>query len=157
MFRLSTNQICLIHRRTKDGWSLPKGRRNCGEQRLETAVREIKEETGYKCRLQPVSLSTRAPPDEPGPMPDVPRPYTGVTEPFMCTIRQIGERNIKIIFWYIAVVDEDVGDSPLGEADYRAEFFSYEEALEKLALQEYRDVVQRAVFIVSPTPALCVE
>ncbi len=44
------NQICLVNDRTllKNTWSLPKGRTERGEKLIETARREIFEETGLK-------------------------------------------------------------------------------------------------------------
>src|SRR6202044_1498557 len=38
--------VALVHRSRYDDWSLPKGKREPGEHVLETAVREVAEETG---------------------------------------------------------------------------------------------------------------
>ncbi|KAJ5435496.1 NUDIX domain [Penicillium cf. griseofulvum] len=87
LFDLSDSQnkkVCLIYYRAKDEWLLAKGRRNCGESRHEAALREVCEETGYQARLYPVTMYTRAPPiDEQGYIPDKPRSYQDLTEPFM--------------------------------------------------------------------------
>ena len=45
----SGSKIAIIHRKRYDDWSLPKGKREDGERWEETALREVKEETG--CRL----------------------------------------------------------------------------------------------------------
>jgi len=42
-------EICLVHRPKYDDWSLPKGKLKRGEEALEAAVREVEEETGYRC------------------------------------------------------------------------------------------------------------
>ncbi len=44
-------QVLLIHRKRYDDWSLPKGKGETDELLPETAVREIREETGVEARL----------------------------------------------------------------------------------------------------------
>lgn len=44
-------RILVAHRPDYDDWSLPKGKADAGETLEETAVREILEETGYRCRI----------------------------------------------------------------------------------------------------------
>jgi 8-oxo-dGTP pyrophosphatase MutT (NUDIX family) len=43
--------ILLVHRPRYDDWSLPKGKAESGEQPEATALREVEEETGLRCRL----------------------------------------------------------------------------------------------------------
>jgi 8-oxo-dGTP diphosphatase len=43
-------EILLVHRPRYDDWSLPKGHVDAGETLQEAAVREVLEETGYRCR-----------------------------------------------------------------------------------------------------------
>lgn len=43
--------ILLVHRPRWDDWSIPKGKCEEGESDTSCALREIKEETGYTCRL----------------------------------------------------------------------------------------------------------
>ena len=44
--------VAVVHRTRYDGdWTLPKGKLNDGEQWLEAALREVKEETGYDARI----------------------------------------------------------------------------------------------------------
>lgn len=47
-------EVALVHRPRHDDWSLPKGKVDDGETWPFTAVREIHEETGYRCRLGPL-------------------------------------------------------------------------------------------------------
>ncbi len=83
LFRLLTQEVCLLHLLPRDEYVLAKGRRNIGESRQKAALREVKEETGYCCRLLPITMSSRAPPAiETEPFGDVLRRYTDVTEPF---------------------------------------------------------------------------
>jgi 8-oxo-(d)GTP phosphatase len=44
--------IALVHRRRYDDWSFPKGKREPGEHLLRTAVREVREETGFRVVLR---------------------------------------------------------------------------------------------------------
>lgn len=147
-----TKKVCLVHYHAKDEWLLAKGRRNCGESRREAALREVFEETGYKAHLHPVTMRTRAPPiDEQEHMPDEPRSYENITEPFMVTMRQLsdeGGNDVKIIWWYIAVLDKDSLPSGGGEEQFAPAFFPLQQALEKLSFPNDRMVLQRAIDIV---------
>ncbi len=44
-------RIRLVHRPRYDDWSLPKGKADPGERAEDTALREVEEETGLRCRL----------------------------------------------------------------------------------------------------------
>ena len=41
----------MVHRPKYDDWSLPKGKLDEGEDFEQAALREVEEETGYRCRL----------------------------------------------------------------------------------------------------------
>ena len=45
-------QVLLIYRSTYRDWSFPKGKQEPGEDLEETALREVREETGYHCRTK---------------------------------------------------------------------------------------------------------
>ena len=47
----TTPEVAIIHRPRYDDWSLPKGKVDAGETEPVTAVREIREETGYTAHL----------------------------------------------------------------------------------------------------------
>ncbi|KAF2189446.1 hypothetical protein K469DRAFT_700636 [Zopfia rhizophila CBS 207.26] len=144
-------KVCLIHYLEKDEWLLAKGRRNCGESRKDAALREVMEETGYCCQLHPVTMSTRAPQvNEPAHIPDKARSYPNLTEPFMLTVREIDERsNVKLIWWYIVVLDEDASaNKQSGEADFRSEFIPCKDAVKKLTFQADRDVLEKAIQLI---------
>jgi 8-oxo-dGTP pyrophosphatase MutT (NUDIX family) len=44
-------EVLVVHRPRYDDWSLPKGKREPGERDEDTALREVEEETGYRCTL----------------------------------------------------------------------------------------------------------
>ncbi|CAP97943.1 hypothetical protein EN45_098940 [Penicillium chrysogenum] len=154
LFDLSTQNktVCLIHYHAKNEWLLAKGRRKCGESRHEAALREVREETGYHAHLHPVRMYTRAPPiDEQGHMPDKPRSYSDLTEPFMVTMRHLGDsvNDVKIIWWYIAALDEGSGaGSARAEEEFTAKYFPLEDAVKKLSFQDDRTVLQKAISLV---------
>ncbi len=152
LFRLSTQEICLLHLLPLEQYILAKGRRNLGESREEAALREVREETGYQCRLLPVTMASRAPPAvETGPFCDVLRTYTGITEPLALQIRNLEtEGEVKVIWWFVAAIEEDKDpkeDRP-GEEMFDVEFHGYEEALKKLTFQLDREMTRRAIDMV---------
>lgn len=153
LFRLPSREICLLHLLDRDEYVLAKGRRNCGEPRQATALREVTEETGFSCRLLPLDMHTRAPPAvETEQLDDRPRLQRGICEPFTLQVRHLGEGQIKLIWWYVAAVD---GEMPPGEVQsgggYAVEFYSYTEALGKLTFQMDREMVKKAIELVEDT------
>lgn len=46
-------EVLQVHRARYDDWSFPKGKRDGSERDRETALREVLEETGLRCRLGP--------------------------------------------------------------------------------------------------------
>lgn len=159
LFDSQIQEVCLIHYIEKGEWLLAKGRRNCGESRHEAALRELREETGHQAKLHPVWMSTRAPPlDEEGHVPDQARSYQGLTEPFMMTMRRLGneqEKNVKIIWWYIAALHEGVvpGSNESGEEKFKPEFFPLDVAAKKLSFNDDRKVLEKAIELASPKSA----
>ncbi|KAJ5333745.1 NUDIX domain [Penicillium brevicompactum] len=150
VFDLSQNKtVCLVHYQKTNEWLLAKGRRNCGESRYEAALREFHEETGYRARLCPVKMWTRAPPkDEEGCVQDIPRLYPDLTEPFMVTTRQLGGSGVKIIWWYIAVLEGFVGEPGSHEKEFSSRFFPLDEAVEMLSFENDRSVLRKAISII---------
>jgi 8-oxo-dGTP diphosphatase len=54
-----TSRVLLVHRPAYDDWSFPKGKAEPGETIEQTALREVKEETGLACRIIRELGSTR--------------------------------------------------------------------------------------------------
>lgn len=57
--RDGTLELVLVHRPRYDDWSLPKGKAHRGESDEDTALREVQEETGLRCRLGPELMTVR--------------------------------------------------------------------------------------------------
>ncbi|KAF2018633.1 NUDIX domain-containing protein [Aaosphaeria arxii CBS 175.79] len=151
----SNLEVCILKYLLRDQYILPKGRRNVGESRAAAALREVTEETGYTCKLLPVTMATRATDskDDPG-AGDRVRMIEESTEPFMVTVRQLGgEKGAKIIWWFIAVVSktEDGSHGNGGEDQFQAEWYSCEDAVERLHFETDRDVLRTAISLVQET------
>ena len=140
--KVSTREVCLISYAGE--WMLAKGRRNIGEPRCRAALREMKEETGYSSHLLPLTMTTRAPPTtETGDYPDEPMVHENVCEPFMLTCRHLhGNGGIKLIWWYIAAIDESA-EVGLGEEQFTTRLVGFEEALDMLTFESDREVVRK--------------
>lgn len=152
LFRLSTREICLLHFLQRDEYILPKGRRNLGEARQTTATRETTEETGIPCRLLPVNLVSRVcPAIESENLPDEARFYKGVCEPILLQTRNLKDGSLKLIWWFVAAVNEE---EPVGQHEkdkFDVGFYSYDEALEKLTFKDDRELVNKAIELVNST------
>ena len=144
--KVSTREVCLVSYAGE--WMLAKGRRNVNESRSQAALREMREETGYSCYLLPLTMITRAPPAiETGDCPDEARVHENVCEPFMLTCRHLhGDGGIKIIWWYIAAIDESAEVGP-GEEQFKTRLVGFEEAVSILTFENDREIVRKAMEI----------
>jgi len=52
-------EVAVVHRPAYDDWTLPKGKLQAGEREEHTALREVEEETGMRCRLERALGSTK--------------------------------------------------------------------------------------------------
>ncbi|MEO8695109.1 MAG: NUDIX hydrolase [Acidimicrobiales bacterium] len=52
-------EVLLVHRPRYDDWTFPKGKVDPGESDEHAAIREVEEETGYRCSLEAELPSTR--------------------------------------------------------------------------------------------------
>lgn len=146
----STLEICILHHTIRDEWLLPKGRKDRGETIEAAAIRETYEETGYPCRLWPQTIPTRAPPAGVNNIHTV-EAVEGSVEPIAVTIRDLGNSGIKIIWWYMAKVEEGaekVEGSQMEGEHYESVFLDAKLAVGRLTFTSDRDVVKQALEIV---------
>jgi hypothetical protein len=102
-------------------------------------------------------MKTRTPPSEEQEYPDEVREVEKLSgEPFCLTIRELGERDVKLIWWYIVQVDDVVEDDAQrkiipGEEKFETVFFGFDEVLKVLTFQSDRELVAKALEIVNET------
>ncbi|KIK98323.1 hypothetical protein PAXRUDRAFT_823967 [Paxillus rubicundulus Ve08.2h10] len=142
-------QICILHSPKAEVYVLPKGRKDCGESIEVTATRETFEETGYDCKLLPCTMTTRAPLPHVN-MVDAPHVVEGATEPFAFTVRNLGEKGTKIIWWYLTIATGEVKrqGTQTNSEDFHSEFVEAGKALKKLTFQDDQEVVRKALKLV---------
>ncbi|TGD11080.1 NUDIX hydrolase [Brevibacterium sp. S111] len=113
-------EVVLIHRPKYNDWSWPKGKVDPGETLPETAVREVKEETGLDIHL------------------GVPLPSAEYT---------VGGKNLKKVFYWSAEVKGETVFAPLNRREVdRAAWFPVDKARTKLtsyADREQLDAVEK--------------
>ena len=154
LFDLTTHRICLLEVKGNGEFVLPKGRRNIGESRREAALREAREETGYSCRILSVNMTTRTPPtDESAADSDEARHFENIEEPFALTQRQLGERNLKLIWWFIAAINKpDESETTYsGEPKFQVTLLPYEAAVTALTYEVDRMTARKAIKLVQGT------
>jgi 8-oxo-dGTP pyrophosphatase MutT (NUDIX family) len=115
------SQILLISTQSGRRWQLPKGHIEEGETPEQTAVREVREETGVTSRVL--------------------APLPGVEYWFV----EKGIRRVhKLVDYFLmAYVSGDTSDFDVREVS-GAEWFSWEEGLAKLSFENERKVVEQA-------------
>ncbi|KAG5635106.1 hypothetical protein H0H81_012435 [Sphagnurus paluster] len=160
LFRKTTTleeklEICIVHSTGfgRDEWLLAKGRKDRGESLEQAAVRETFEETGYPCALWPQRMATRAPAPGVNDSADVVAVADGLVEPIAITMRDLGAKGTKIIWWYITLA---TGEQRVEgtQAEYEAFepcFLEPQVAIEQLTFQKDREIVKKAWEIVSNT------
>jgi 8-oxo-dGTP pyrophosphatase MutT (NUDIX family) len=147
-------KVCLVQHKDSGEWYFAKGRRNQGESRKDAAIREVMEETGFRCRLLPLTMPTRTTlVDAHADVPDKAHVCENLTEPFMCQIRTLKNgKGTKIIWWYIAALEEDVGKDKLpGEDKWLPAFKPWHSALNALTFQNDREMLQKALSLLQMT------
>jgi len=115
------SRILLISTQSGRRWQLPKGHIEEGESPEQTAVREVREETGVTSRVL--------------------APLPGVEYWFV----ERGMRRIhkQVDYFLMAYVSGDTTDFDIREVS-GAEWFSWEEGLAKLSFENERKVVEQA-------------
>ena len=102
-------EVALVHRPGRDDWSLPKGKLDPGETYEECALREVHEETGYRCTLLE---------------------FVGFTE-----YRDRRGRTKEVAYWRMEVVD---GDFAVSDEVDELRWFDIEFALRALTYEHDR-------------------
>ena len=148
-------RVCLIYHKARGEWLLPKGRKDRGEDVRDAAVRETFEETGYRCKLLPLDLVTRAPAAG-AQTTDAAMEVHGSEEPFMVTLRRTQEGGVQLLSWFATVCSEGAekgvrSGMQTEVEDYESAFFEAQEAVRVATFQVDRDVITRAVELMRGT------
>jgi 8-oxo-dGTP pyrophosphatase MutT (NUDIX family) len=119
-------KVYLIHKTSRDEWLLPKGTVEKGEKTLETAIREVREETGYN-KIRAVSNK-----------PILTTSFSFVEPETRITVN-------KYVTYYLFRLEEDPSKGETTEQmvheELKGAWFTYEEALEKLSFKELKEVL----------------
>jgi 8-oxo-dGTP diphosphatase len=108
--------VAVIHRPKYMDWSLPKGKLEQGEGWMEAAIREVEEETGYRCKA-------------------------GAELPSVSYLDRHGRRKL-VRYWLMEPVEG--GFEPHAEVD-ELRWVTPEEARELLTYPHDRELVQKAL------------
>lgn len=111
-------KLAIIHRRRYDDWSLPKGKRETGEQWHETAIREVFEETGCQVTLGKFIGSTSY------------------------LLKNYSTPKI-VLFWNMHTINETTFQ-PSPEVD-RLKWVSPHKALKKLSFPNEQEIIRKAL------------
>lgn len=122
LLRRDDGRICLVHRPRYDDWSLPKGKVESGETLVETAVRELREET--RCSVECGRFAGRY-------------DYRVAAD----ADTQSGPK--AVVVWHMTLVEEHPFD-PDTEVDARG-WHTPEKALERLTYRNERTSVRRVL------------
>jgi 8-oxo-dGTP pyrophosphatase MutT (NUDIX family) len=119
-------QIVVIHRPRGD-WTLPKGKRDEGETLEETALREVKEETGFDARLGAFASTVAYP---------------------------ISDRHKLVFYWHMTVASGEF--KPTKEVDELV-WLTPEQAIERLTYTYERELVAREYLVATRTSGTIAE
>jgi 8-oxo-dGTP pyrophosphatase MutT (NUDIX family) len=106
-------RLLLIHRPRRDDWSLPKGKLRNGESPLKAAIREVREETGYKPKV---------------------RSYAG------CVSYLVRNEPKVVLFWLMSPASGQ-NEPDLNEVD-ETRWVTYREAMRLLSYEEERALLK---------------
>ena len=88
---------------------------------------------------------------EDGHTPDEVRIFERVCEPIALQIRRLDKGDVKLIWWFVAAVNEGEPVEEHEKDEFDVEFYGYEEVLRKLTFLDDRTVVAKAIALVKAT------
>ncbi|PTB41767.1 hypothetical protein M441DRAFT_68783 [Trichoderma asperellum CBS 433.97] len=123
LFRLLAREVCILHSVQR--------RRNLSEGSQDTAIRKTTEELGVPCYLLSVGLVSRVCPTvKTGDVPDGLRLFKSTRELIAMQQWQIADGEMKLIWWFLAAVDEKEVLRLHEKQKFEVEFHSYDEAVQ---------------------------
>lgn len=129
----NVNGVFLIHKISRDEWLLPKGTVEKGERLIETAAREVQEETGYAniklIRTEPIT-----------------RTEFSYQEPDTDILVN------KYVTYYLFEIEGNYNaeaTTQMASEDLEGTWFSFENAIKKVSYKELRDTLSKAQTLLS--------
>lgn len=118
------NEIFLINKQSRNEWGFPKGTVENGEDLLETAIREIKEETGYT-NFTPVSNT----------------PFDSIN--YSMIHPKNGEEVDKTVYFFIFKLqnDERTITNFMSEEGLEGKWFSVEDAINIVSFEHLKEIL----------------
>lgn len=110
-------------------------------------------ETGHRCKFLPLNMMTRSQPPHIY-VKDRPTYAIGAEEPIAMFLRHVSERDVKLIFWFVAEVDESFPyerGTQTGQEAYETSFVDAEHVLNVLTYACDREVVAKALALYRAT------
>lgn len=123
----TNNRVFLIHKIDRDEWAFPKGTVEEGEDIVQTALREVKEETGF----QNISLLT---------------PYPIYISQYSFFDKNLNEESNKYVSYFICITNE-INSSKTKEMEsegLEGLWLNYEDAFNKLSFEEAKETLKEA-------------
>ena len=119
--------LFLTYKKARSEWSLPKGGIKKGESRLEAALREVKEETGYQ-NIEPIKEA----------------PTHTVT--WIFTHEDTGKQEQKTVYYFLfrLLRDKRVKTPQMEEEGFSGNWFTFEQAQQKVSFENIKEVLEKA-------------
>jgi ADP-ribose pyrophosphatase YjhB (NUDIX family) len=146
---IRAKKVLLVHNKKWGIHQLPKGRKNIGEDLLEAALRETREESGTSPTAFSAKIGTMATPANAGSSkPSVMRDVENTEPTAVCLYPDPNTGALKLVFYFLAVADSAICGEKSNLEDrekFTTIWASPEQACQLLHFKEDSEVVKKVV------------